>query len=391
MLIIGIDIAKHHHEATIIDDSGTILGKSFSFPNSVSGAELLLSSIAKNNPNNLEVVFGLEATGHYWLSLYSYLTERDFIVHVINPIQSDSLRNLYIRKTKNDSRDSFIIAEVIRFGRFTATQLANEVQLALKQLCRYRAYLVDHVGELKVKAVTILDQTFPEYDKLFADTFGKSSKALLHEYPTPEDLLAISTEDLSSFLSKHSRGALGIEKAKLIHTAAKNSFGIKYAQDAFTFQLKQILEEIQFVENHISETEKQIAVHFESLDSHLSSIPGIGPVLAASIESEIGDISRFDDPKKLVAFIGIDPSVQQSGQFNSSHNRMSKRGSPYLRRSIWMAASCAIFHDPILKAYYNKKRNEGKHHMTAVGAVARKLAYIIYAIMRDKKDYVPKV
>jgi transposase len=84
------------------------------------------------------VVFGMEATGHYWLSLYSFLIERDFTVYVINPIQSDGLRNLYIRKSKNDLKDSFIIAEIIRFGRFTDTQLADENTLALKQLCRYR-------------------------------------------------------------------------------------------------------------------------------------------------------------------------------------------------------------------------------------------------------------
>lgn len=112
-------------------------------------------------------------------------------------------------------------------------------------------------------------------------------------------------------------------------------------------------------------------------------------VLAATIESEIGDISRFPDPSKVVAFAGIDPSVSQSGEFTSNHNKMSKRGSPYLRRALWMAAVDAAKYDPAMKAYYDKKRAEGKHHMTAIGAVSRKLTYIIYALMRDKKDYVP--
>lgn len=137
MIIVGIDIAKRNHEATVIDESGKTLGR-LSFANSNSGGEKLLSFIEQNNSDNDMVVFGMEATGHYWLSLYSFLIERDFTVYVINPIQSDGLRNLYIRKSKNDLKDSFIIAEIIRFGRFTDTQLADENTLALKQLCRYR-------------------------------------------------------------------------------------------------------------------------------------------------------------------------------------------------------------------------------------------------------------
>lgn len=111
-------------------------------------------------------------------------------------------------------------------------------------------------------------------------------------------------------------------------------------------------------------------------------------MLAASIKSEIGDISRFNSPSKLVAFVGIDPSVRRSGESNATHNRMSKRGSPYLRRSIWVATVNAARYDPVLKAYYQKKCSEGKHHLTAIGAVARKLTYVIFAIMRDKRDYV---
>ena len=112
-------------------------------------------------------------------------------------------------------------------------------------------------------------------------------------------------------------------------------------------------------------------------------------ITAAIIESEIGDINRFASPEKLVAFVGIDPSVKQSGDFIGSQNRMSKRGSPHLRRAIWQAAVRAVHIDPVLKAFFEKKRSEGKAYGTAIGAVARKLTYIIFVIMRDKKTYVP--
>ena len=162
MYIVGIDIGKNNHEATIIDETGVIIGKSIKFTNSHSGANKLIEQVTKSIGDN-DVVFGLEATGHYWLSLYSFLLENGYVINVINPIQSDSFRNLYIRQTKNDTKDSFIIAEVIRFGRFTTTQLADEKILSLRQLCRFRLSLVDSVSELKCRIITVLDQVFPEY------------------------------------------------------------------------------------------------------------------------------------------------------------------------------------------------------------------------------------
>ncbi len=99
MYIVGIDIGKNNHEATIIDETGVIIGKSIKFTNSHSGANKLIEQVTKSIGDN-DVVFGLEATGHYWLSLYSFLLEKGYVINVINPIQSDSFRNLYIRQTK---------------------------------------------------------------------------------------------------------------------------------------------------------------------------------------------------------------------------------------------------------------------------------------------------
>jgi transposase len=164
---------------------------------------------------------------------------------------------------------------------------------------------------------------------------------------------------------------------------------MKVAQDAFKFQLKQLIDQVIFLENQLKDLDCEIELYYNQFDCHLISVPGIGPVIAASILSEIGDIKRFKDAASLVSYAGIDPTVKQSGQFLANKNKMSKRGSPYLRRSLFLAASNAILYDPILNEYYNKKRSEGKHHLTAVGAVARKLTYIIFAILRDNKEYVP--
>lgn len=389
MIIVGIDIAKNKHDAIIIDSKGDILTKSFRISNSHTGANTLIDKIKNSNPNNLPVIIGMEATGHYWLPLYSRLLQEGFEVNVINPIQSDSFRNMYIRQTKNDSVDAFIIAEVIRFGRFSTTSLAEEDILALRNLSRFRLFQVDTVADLKRKTISLLDQVFPEYSSLFSDTFGKSSLELLSSSCTPEEILAMDTENLISILNSASKGRLGSDKATEIKAVASESFGIKLALDSFSFEIKQLIEQIKFIETQITELEKQIQILLEKLDTPIQTLPGVGPVLGAIILSEIGDITRFKDASKLVAFSGIDPSVKQSGEFISTHNKMSKRGSPYLRRAIFLATQVAAFNDPVLSAYYQKKRAEGKHHYTALGAVARKLLYITFAVLTRNQPYTP--
>ncbi len=389
MIIVGIDVAKNKHDAIIIDSKGDTLTKSFRIPNSHKGAETLINKIKSINTNNLSVVIGMEATGHYWLPLYSRLMQEGFEINVINPIQSDSFRNMYIRQSKNDSIDAFIIAEVIRFGRFTTTSLAEEDMLALRNLSRFRLFQVDTVADLKRKTISLLDQLLTEYARLFSDTFGKSSLELLSSSCTPEEILAMDTKKLISILNSASKGRLGSDKANEIKSAANESFGIKLALDSFSFEIKQLIEQIKFIEKQIVELEKQIQALLEKFDTPIQTLPGVGPVLGAIILSEIGDISRFKDASKLVAFTGIDPSIKQSGEFVGTHNKMSKRGSPYLRRAIFLAAQVAAFNDPVLSAYYQKKRSEGKHHYTAIGAVARKLLYITFAVLTRNQPYTP--
>lgn len=233
MFYCGIDIAKHNHEASIIDAEGKALLDSISFANTKAGCEKLLALLERLNITKADVIIGMEATGHYWLSTYEYLTERKFEVRVINPIQSEAFRKMYIRQTKNDSKDSFIIAQVMRFGQYSATTLSEENIVAMRQLSRYRLALVDSCGDCKRRVIALLDQVFPEYDKLFSDTFGSTSKELLLKYPTPEDMLSISTRKLTTLLTKASHGRFGESKAKEIRTVAADSFGVGFAKNAF--------------------------------------------------------------------------------------------------------------------------------------------------------------
>lgn len=389
MFYCGIDIAKYKHEASVIDTNGKSLLDSISFANDKQGCEKIIAVFQKFEISPANVIIGMEATGHYWLSVYAFFLELGYNVKVINPIQSEAFRKMYIRQTKNDSKDSYIIAQIMRFGEYSATSLSEENIIALKQLSRYRLALVDACGDCKRRVIALLDQVFPEYDKLFSDTFGSSSTELLLNCPTPEDMLTISTRKLTNILNKASRGRLGKEKAEEIKAAAKDTFGVAFAKDAFSFQIKQLIQQIVFTEKQLYELEEQIAELLHQTNQYITTITGIGDVLGAIIVSEIGDINRFERPNQLVAFAGLDVTVKQSGEFSGSKNKISKRGSPYLRRAIWLAANRAAFCDPILSEYYQSLKAKGKHHLTAVGAVARKLCNIIFVILKDNRPYQP--
>ena len=389
MYIVGIDIGKNHHEASIVSPEGKQIGRSLRFATTHKGADSLMRFIFKNIGNS-PCVFGMEATGHYWYPIYSFLKAKGYTIYVINPIQSDSLRKMYIRQTKNDSIDSFLIAEVIRFGQFGTTSMADENILAMRQLCRYRDSVISSRTEIKLRIGTIMEQIFPEYEKQFSSLWVSTSMGILEKYLTPENIENAPIDELFEIIKDKSHNRLTKAKAISIKEAAADTFGIKIAQDAFSFQLKQLIDRMNFLDKQIEALDCQILEYYEKFDCYLHTIPGIGIIGAATILAEIGDISRFKNSSSLIAFAGIDPTVRQSGEFNSTHNHMSKRGSPYLRHAIFLAATTCSFHNSPLNAYYKKKRDQGKHHLTATGAVARKLTTVIYAVLRDSKPYEPK-
>lgn len=396
MIYGGIDVAKYSHEVCLVNESGDIVLK-IHIDNNHKGMNKLLQALKRLGLRPDDVKFCLEATGHYWLPIYCYLTDLGFKLHVINPIQSDALRNLYVRKTKTDQKDALLLADLLRLGRAPETRLPSETTLKLQSLSRLRFEFIRQVGSLKNRVLGILDRIFPEYPGCFSDVFIRTSKELLKSYPAPEELAEVDLSELSAFLKEHSRGRFGEERAKKIQSLAKGTFGITIALDAFTLQLRLLIEQIEFIEEQIKVIEDAINEVMEELRPSketpyrhvIETIPGIGPVLAAAIIGEIGDISRFPNPRALVAYAGLDATVRASGLFEGTRNRMSKRGSPVLRNSLWLAAVSARRFNPELKAYYELKRSQGKHSNVATGAVARKLVHLIYSLWKDNRPYDP--
>lgn len=389
MFIVGIDVAKRNHEVTVITSEGQVVQKAFSIRNNCTGYNLMMGKLKKLTNVKSQFVFAMESTAHYWLALYTRLRKDGYKAIVLNPIQTSAMREMSIRKTKTDSKDSFLIAELIRFGRYAQSNVAQDKLQALKELCRNRYYLVDMASDLKRKAISLIDRIFPEYETQFDSMFCKSSIAVLKKYPTPKKLSNANLSKLTEILWNSSNGRFGEWKAQELKTLARNSFGVEDCEDTYSMLLLTMLDEIQSLTEKADGLEKKISNLLKDFDSTITSIPGIGPILGACILSEIGDVTRFRSADKLAAYIGVDPSISQSGEYTSDHAHMSKRGSPYLRRAVWMASVVAVQRDPMFRAYYDKKAAQGLKYMNIIGHVTKKMTAVIFAILRDNKVYTP--
>ena len=384
---VGIDIGKWNHQAAFLDASGKEIARSLAFQNTSEGFQMLLGSLQPFDKE--QTVIGLEATGHYWLALFSFLTADGWVVKVINPMQSDALRNMNIRKVKTDRRDCVIIADVLRFGRYTETVLPDEDLLQIRELSRCRVAHVELVGDLKRRILGILDRIFPEFASCFSTVFGRAPTELLQEYADPEELANCDVEKLVKLLEKESRGRHSKAKAEELKAKAAKSIGTHLGLDALKFELKMLLQQLEFIKSQIKEFDKFLKKLMKGHEL-IYTIPGISVTLGAAIMGEIGDVKRFGTPQQLQAFAGMDPSVTQSGNFQGTQGKMSKRGSPYLRRAVYLAANAARRCDPVFKEHYERMIAKGKHPKQALAAVATKLLRVIHAVMTSQKPYNPQ-
>ena len=253
MFYVGIDIAKRKHEAVIVDDKGAVVQRALGFANSCASFNKLMEYVRKVTIRKSEVVFGMESTSHYWLPLYAHLARERYTVHVINPIQSDALRGLFIRRTKTDANDSLIIAEVIRFGRFSETNVPRDKLNALREMCRNRFYTMDCASDLKRKVTALIDQVFPKYDSHFSDIFLVSSMELLSKYPTPERSLRVRIDTLTCFLLKYSQGHFGKAKALELKAADEGTFGVPDSCGVYAELIQAYIKQIKFIHQQINE------------------------------------------------------------------------------------------------------------------------------------------
>lgn len=381
MIKIGIDIAKLNHYAAIVDYStGEVIEQPFLVTNNKIGFELLLSKIITFDKNN--VLIGLESTAHYGDNLISYFHNLGFKIAIINPIQTASLRKTRIRKVKNDKVDSFLICEALSLGYYNLLSDIDVELLEIKSLCRFHKDLKDKAAEAKIQLKSYVDQIFPELNYFFKNNLNiKTAHELLKLYQSPNEISNLNLTKLSNLLIKSSNGKYDKSRAIELKHLASNSVGIN--NSAISIQIKMIISQIELFESQIKDIEKQVSSFIKKSDNVITSIPGIGYMTAAIILSEIGDINRFNNPNQVLAFAGLDPSVKQSGNFNASSTRMSKRGSPLLRYALILAANNVRLNTKTFNDYYNMKISQGKLHYNALGHCAGKLIRNIFYMLKN--------
>ncbi|MEG0792162.1 MAG: IS110 family transposase, partial [Gordonibacter sp.] len=353
MLFAGIDIAKYDHVIGAIDERGHSLSKPMTFKNSTSGFEKCAAYLDGLADDGAEIMVGMEATGHYWLACFCFLTERGFSVVVINPMRTDAMRRFKnLGKVKTDAIDCVVIADTLRCGDFEPSKLADEKMMSLRQMTRLQQAITEDIADLKRQIIVALDQVFPEYARLFSDTFGETSKAFLKRCPTPEECMGIDIRTLTNLLDKASHGKLGREKADELKAAAKGSCGITLASDTFSFQIKLLAKQIEFIEDQLAEVDEKVKGLLDEIEPLILTIPGISYKLGAPIVAEIGDVKRFSNAPAIVKYAGINPSKNQSGTFEGEVNHITKQGSPYLRRALYLAAMAQLKCKTPLYDYY---------------------------------------
>ena len=389
---IGIDVAKHEHVAGARFEDGGEHGKPFAFPNDERGFESLLGRLRELEAAPGDSLVVMESTGHYWMSLWEFLDAHGYEVALVNPVLTDAFRKAdTLRKTKTDQVDAFLIAEYARFKRLGPTRVSAEDAAGLKQLTRYRHHLVKERTALKNRLTSVADRTFPELAGLFSDGNCATARAVLREFGSAERVAKADIRTLTKVVREASRGYFGRAKADEVKAAARGSVGTSFAAEALAFEANHVSELITHLDGEVGKLDAEIARLLDpEVGALLQSIPGIGPTCAATIAAEVGDPGRFDEPKKLMAYAGMDATKHQSGKFDGDEQHMSKRGSAPLRDALMTAADRARMHDPYFGDYYDSLRARGKHHYVAVSACARKLCGVILAILRERRPYEPR-
>lgn len=377
MFYVGIDVASEKHDCCILNEKKKII-RSFSFLNSPDGFQSLLSALSGIQPDEIKI--GLEATGIYSENLSVFLRRKGFNVTTINPLLLKKHQcATTLRKTKTDKADAKGIALFIAEEGFQPDLPVSYHIQELKSLTRARFSFVQDRSALKNKVKRLVVLLFPELLEQFSDIFGASATALLKQYPSAEKLAACHTDALAALLRKSSRGRFGRAKAAYLKQLAKCSIGNH--SPARVMELKMLLARIDLLSEQIKDYDKQIKIIMDELDSPVLTIPGIGYTLGATIIAEVGDISRFSSPAKLLAFAGLEPSIYQSGKFVPASGRMVKRGSPFLRWALLQAAGYVPNYSSTFALYREKKLSEGKSAAVARSHVAKKLVRIIHSLM----------
>ena len=381
---VGIDIAKFKHDCFIMNHEGEVIRNSFTFKNDKTGFNELLSVLSSLDSHQT-IKIGLEATGHYANNLKIFLEENNFSYMEFNPILVKRFSQATtLRRTKTDKKDARLISLYLSTVDYKTYPSKSYHIQNLKSLTRSRECLIKERSKQLIRITNVLDLIFPEFKPFFNKKLNSSTCLyILDHYMTPSKI-ANMTIDSHRKMSSKLRRTLSYARFLELKQLAKNTVGNE--DPILAFELRTYLDLYKHYVEKINEIESLIQSEMKNIHTNIHTIPGISIISAASIFSEIGNISRFHTWNQLVAFAGIEPSKNESGE--AAHNgHMVKHGSSYLRQTIMNVAESSLLHNPVLYEYYLKKRNEGKVHRVALSHVAKRLLRIIFYLEKNNKSF----
>ncbi|MCD5397609.1 IS110 family transposase, partial [candidate division NPL-UPA2 bacterium] len=343
---------------------------------------------------------GLEATGSFWENLYSFLTEAGYKVIVINPYQTNKFREALRKKAKTDDIDALVIAGLLRSGDTAASYVPEEEVQTLREITKMRYEFIKDRKNYQRQVYALLEVVFPEYSRTaLGNPFAVGSTAIFKRFPTARHLAKARVKQIEKIVRSIQGNNLNIKEIKSLIEMARSSIYSGRAAEARGLTIKMLLENIQMLNNHITELEKQMEeILSPSSDddmnsfpgANLLSIPGVGKKTLAAMLSAVGfEGGAFDSGIKLIGHIGFFPKIYESGETRRD-NKISSRGPKCLRWALYMAAVACLKHNPEMRSLYHKKVSQGKTPKQALIIVAKKLAHLMLSMLKTGASYKPE-
>lgn len=378
MYIVGIDCSKYKHDCFIATETGEVIRDTFTFDNSGTGFTEFFSILETLNCPKSQIKVGFESTSHYMVPLMKHLSVKGYKFILLNPvIVSRFRRSTTLRRIKTDKIDAKTIAQVLASSDYESYHMQVYHFPELKSLTRLRDRLVKQRSYYLVMLTNVLDEVFPEFKEFFDDSLkSKTAFYLLNTYKIPSRMANMNSNSFDN-LRKISKGKFSYAKFIKIKELAKNTIGS--SSEADELEISSLLNIYKSINDELCRVESKIEEIMNIIDSPTVSIPGVGLMSAASIIAEFGDLSRFANADKMLAYAGLDCGRSQSGTADYK-GKMVKHGSGYLRQALMNVVETMMIHAPVFYDFYHKKRDEGKPHRVALSHLARKLVRLIYKL-----------
>lgn len=403
MYYVGIDIAKRSHVACVMREDNTLEIRPFEFTSNQSGFRKLLVHLQSLACDPSDIIIGMEATGMLFENLYRHLGALAYRVVLLNPYQTAKFREMdTMKKVKNDNIDSVMIAALIKSGRFSEGYVSEDQLQTLRALYRHRASLDDQIKAIKRQVQTLLAVVFPELEEVIADPFSVTGLALLEKYPTAKHYEYASSDRILKTFRSIKGNSMNREKAEQLLKLARESIYSGAAKEGREVSIRQNITLIRFLRQQMDEAEKAMLELFEAKEAspeeqddmaelidNLRTIPGVADKTILALLAECGNLDRFHNAKALTGYLGLYPTLEQSGD-SQKNGRLAKRGARLAKKAIYLAAIAAIRHNPQLRQVYMNYRAKGRAKKECIIIVARRLLQIIYAIYTRNVPYDPE-